>query len=98
MICKRCVLPDSFPGIDFDENGLCSLCRAEPSVDDAKKKRAGLRSKLEDLYRSVRGSGDYDCLVAYSGGKDSSYTLFTLKEQYGLRCLAITIDNGFVSE
>jgi tRNA(Ile)-lysidine synthase TilS/MesJ len=98
MICRRCVLPDNFPGIDFDADGLCSLCRAEPPVAEANQRRAALRSKLEDLYRTVRGGGDYDCLVAYSGGKDSSYTLYALTRQYGLRCLAITIDNGFVSE
>ncbi len=98
MICRQCVLPDNFPGITFDESGLCSICRAEPSIEEATQRREGLKKKLEDLYRTVRGRGDYDCLVAYSGGKDSSYTLYALKEHYELRCLAITIDNGFVSD
>ena len=36
--------------------------------------------------------------MAYSGGKDSSYTLYHLKEKFGLNLLAVTIDNGFLSE
>src|SRR5688500_9951370 len=98
MLCSRCVLSDKFPGITFDAAGLCSLCQDEPPAVEATARRRALKSKVEDLYRSVRGKKDYDCLVAYSGGKDSSYTLWALSHTYGLRCLAITVDNGFVSE
>ena len=97
MICKRCVLPSSFPGVQFDDVGICSFCRAD-SESDIEKRRFGLERRLEDLFRTVRGRGDYDCLVAYSGGKDSSYTLWLLATRYKLRCLAITVDNGFISE
>jgi tRNA(Ile)-lysidine synthase TilS/MesJ len=98
MICTRCVLPDTFPGIAFDAQGLCTLCQNEPPAAEAQKKRAALKARLEDLYGTVRGPKDYDCLVAYSGGKDSSYTLWVLAQRFKLRCLAITVDNGFVSE
>ena len=43
-------------------------------------------------------SGDYDCVVALSGGKDSSFTLKRLVEVYRMRCLAVLVDNGFISE
>jgi tRNA(Ile)-lysidine synthase TilS/MesJ len=97
MLCSRCVLSDKFPGITFDAAGLCSLCQDEPPAAEALARRRALKGKVEELYRTVRGK-DYDCLVAYSGGKDSSYTLWALSQTYGLRCLAITIDNGFVSK
>ncbi len=98
MICARCVLPDTFPGLTFDEAGVCSLCRTEPSPEEVQRRRAAARESLEKVYRTVRGKRDYDCLVAYSGGKDSSYTLHALSKTFGLRCLAVTIDNGFLSD
>ncbi|NWG76396.1 MAG: hypothetical protein HXY24_17640, partial [Rubrivivax sp.] len=49
------------------------------------------------IINQVRGQGEYDCLLAYSGGKDSTYTLALLRDEYGLRVLAVTFDNGFVS-
>src|SRR5436305_12885670 len=98
MICTRCVLPDTFPGLAFNAAGVCSLCAAEPALDEIVRRREAMRGDLERTYQTVRGKGDYDCLVAYSGGKDSSFTLFTLVEDFKLRCLAITVDNGFVAD
>lgn len=98
MICARCVLPDTFPGISFDADGVCSQCRAEPDPAEVARRRESAKASLEHVYRTVRGRRDYDCLVAYSGGKDSSYTLLALARDYGLRCLAVTIDNGFLSD
>jgi len=98
VICRQCVLSDSFPGIGFDASGLCTICQAEPGPVESTRRRAKLRGELERVYREVRGPRDYDCIVAYSGGKDSTYTLMTLQRRFGLRCLAVTIDNGFVSE
>lgn len=97
-ICRRCVISDAFPGVRFDETGLCSLCAADTAGESPAARRERLRLELEQVYRSTRGDADYDCLVAYSGGKDSSYALWVLQHEYGLRCLAITIDNGFVSD
>ena len=42
--------------------------------------------------------GDYDCLVAYSGGKDSTYVLSLMRHDYGLRTLALTVDTGFLPD
>ena len=67
-ICNNCILPETFPGIRFDENGVCNFCR------------------------EFKGKGSYDCLMAYSGGKDSTYTLWILKKKYDLRILALTFD------
>jgi hypothetical protein len=49
------------------------------------------------LLEDHKGSGDYDVLMAYSGGKDSTYTLEVFKNHFSLRLLALTFDHGFVS-
>ncbi len=59
---------------------------------------AEYRKKLDELVSDTRGKAPaYDAIMAYSGGKDSSYTLKLLKERYGLRIIALTLDNHFVS-
>ena len=96
-ICERCVLPETFPGVQFDECGVCNCCRAANRAADSSAKREQVKQKFESLASSLRGTAGYHCLLAYSGGKDSTYTLGLLRQHYGLRVLAVTIDNGFVS-
>jgi len=98
QICNRCALPATFPGIRFDVSGVCNFCLEfkETAVDPAKK--AAYRHKFETLVKEYRGKATYDALMCYSGGKDSTYTLSVLKEKYGLSVLAVTVDNGFISE
>jgi len=97
-LCTRCVLPSTFPGISFDAHGLCSMCQDAPPAPEFEKIRGELRRKLASVFDDNRGKAEYDVIVAFSGGKDSSYTLMTLTRTYGLKCLAVTIDNGFIAE
>jgi len=92
--CTKCVLPDTFPGISFDEGGVCNYCRNTP-VPDAEEKRVHLE-KFEALLESRRSKHPFDVLLAYSGGKDSTYTLSILTRRYKLKVLAFVFDNGFV--
>lgn len=98
-VCSRCVLPETFPGISFDEEGVCNHCRREEKgLAKSPEKKLSYRDRLDTLISDIKGtSPTYDAVMAYSGGKDSSYTLKLLKERYGLRILAITFDNHFVS-
>lgn len=98
-LCTRCILPETFPGISFDEEGVCNHCRREEkALQKSPEKKASYRDRLDNLMTEIKGkSPTYDAVMAYSGGKDSSYTLKLLKERYGLRILAITFDNHFVS-
>ena len=95
--CIRCVLDENFPGISFNEEGLCSLC--QKAVDPGKRDAlaAEYRKRFEELLEKQRGKGAYDVLMAYSGGKDSTYTLDLFVKNYNLRVLALTFDNGFIS-
>ena len=98
-ICKRCILPETFPGIKFTEEGICNHCEREKNLKvDSMKKKSEYRQKLDHLLRDIKGQAPaYDAIMAYSGGKDSSYTMKLLKERYNLRMLAYTFDNHFLS-
>ncbi len=96
-ICRGCVLPDSFPGSAIDASGLCALCRRGRSREDDRAVRERLARRFEVLAALMRERPGAQCLMAYSGGKDSTYTLMLLRRQYGLRVLAVTFDNGFLS-
>lgn len=95
--CRRCVLTSAVPGISFDDDGLCSICQKTAPKDELAQHRAKSRREMEEVIGKARGARPYDCVVAFSGGKDSSYVLKILVENYGLACLAVTIDNGFLS-
>ena len=99
ILCSRCILPETFPRIKFDEAGVCNHCRQEEStVAGALAKKEKYCRRLDELVTETVGKGpSYDVIMAYSGGKDSSYTLRLLKERYHLRMVAFTLDNHFVS-
>jgi hypothetical protein len=92
--CRRCLLPEAVPNSDFDELRLCAFCRDLQASGRAteEKRRIAFAADLENALHSCRGSGQYDCLVCFSGGKDSIYLLHKLKHEYGLKILAFTCD------
>ena len=97
-ICAKCILPNTFPGIHFDEQGVCNFCRDFKGEQALKEEKQEYYAKFQDLIKQVKGKSDYDATLAYSGGKDSTYTLYLLREVFKLKTLAITFDNGFISE
>jgi len=95
--CSVCILPANLPGVTLDKEDKCNYCRdfeRNPNkytdVPDEKAKQ-----KFESIIARLRGKGDYDCLVPSSGGKDSSYILYTLVKNYNLKVLAFNFDNSF---
>ncbi len=97
-ICNHCVLPETFPGINFDSKGVCNFCQEFKGKEHLEQEKAKYLQKFVELLDKFRDSSSYDALMAYSGGKDSTYTLILLKEKYNLKILALTFDNGFLSE
>jgi hypothetical protein len=97
-VCKNCILPETFPGIEFDEEGVCNFCLNHKGRANLREPKERQRAKFENLLEEYRGRGSYDCLMAYSGGKDSTYTLTLLKREYHLNILALTFDNGFIPQ
>lgn len=93
--CTRCNLPETHETIIFDAQGVCNICNQQ----DFKKNSIdwGLRKKdLDALVEEYRGKYDYDCLVPFSGGKDSTWTLNYLVKEYGLKPLVVRFDHGFM--
>jgi PP-loop superfamily ATP-utilizing enzyme len=73
-ICQTCILPETFPDIKFDDQGICNHCkRADSSSINMDDQKAGYRDNLDKLIDTIKGSApSYDVIMAYSGGKDSS--------------------------
>ena len=92
--CKKCLVPESVPGISLAPNQVCNLCRdTELQKSEALKEeeaRLSYEADLEKALSDCRGQGEYDCLVPLSGGKDSIYLLHRLKVDYKLKVLAFT--------
>lgn len=96
--CKKCILPETFPGIRFNEEGVCNFCLEFKGIDHLEDRMIEYKCKFIKLIDEYKGKSDYDVLMSYSGGKDSSYTSIILKNEYKLNILAVTFDNGFISE
>jgi N-acetyl sugar amidotransferase len=95
--CSRCILPEIYPKITFDEAGVCSICRAYErrwSNFDSKKAEEHVRN----IFEAARSKNNkYDCVIGLSGGKDSSYALYLCAQKYKLKPLCVTFVNGFLS-
>jgi hypothetical protein len=91
--CTQCILPENYPGIEFNEMGVCNYCL------DFKKREYRGREELDRLLGALRREdGDFDCVVGISGGRDSAYALWYLAKELNLRVLAFTADNGFIPD
>lgn len=99
-ICTRCVLTNHFPRINFDNKGICSVCRdydAWWGVWNNSKQQKQLI--LEKICQSAKAKHkEFDVLVPLSGGKDSTFVLYIARKKLGLKCLAYTLDIGYLSE
>lgn len=100
-ICTRCVMDTTDPEIVFDADGVCNHCHRHLQ-DMATKVFSGEdgRQRLERLADDVRKrhkGKPYDCVIGVSGGVDSTYVAWLVKD-LGLRPLAVHLDNGWNSE
>jgi tRNA(Ile)-lysidine synthase TilS/MesJ len=96
IVCKKCVLPSSYPRIKFNEEGICNFCTDQAAEKSEKEIVEQSRGEVAKILAN-KGGGEYDAIVCYSGGKDSTYTLMLAVRKYGLKVLAFTLDNGFIS-
>jgi N-acetyl sugar amidotransferase len=88
-------LPETHETIVFDAEGVCNVCRQHEykrdSINWTERKR-----DLSAVIESYRGKYDYDCIVPFSGGKDSTWTLYYLIKEYKLKPLVVRFDHSFM--
>ncbi|GGZ71027.1 non-ribosomal peptide synthetase [Algibacter mikhailovii] len=95
--CTECGLPSNYPQTDFDEYGVCNLCNAFKGYKDKAQKYFKTEEELKSiLTTNTENNPSYDCLSLLSGGKDSTYILAQLVGM-GLKVLAFTLDNSYIS-
>ena len=100
QICKRCIMDTTDPNINFDDKGVCNHCRRYDSIMSQRvPKDEEAKKKVEKIVKEIKDKGvgkKFDCIVGISGGVDSSYVLYKVKE-LGLKPLAVHLDNGWNS-
>lgn len=92
--CTRCILTQQYPDIRFDENGVCHKC-LEYDAKYANRDFTALGRELEEIAAWARRQNKrYDCVVPFSGGKDSSYAIHICRNELQMKVLAVNFDNG----
>ena len=95
--CNNCHLPETYETFQFNKQGVCNVCvqhETKHEVIDWDKRMEA----FEELVEQFRGKGDYDCIVPFSGGKDSTYILYKIITQHKLKPLVVSWDHGFYRE
>ncbi len=92
--CTKCVMPETRPGITFNEAGVCSAC-----ISFENRKKVNYEKRFEELKalakKHKKNDGSYDCMIAVSGGKDSHFQVHVMKEVLGLNPLLVTVEDNF---
>ena len=90
--CNKCLIPRSYPKIKFDSDGICTFCNQNLST----------KNNLNDLnlddLKNIISNNSKKCLVGLSGGFDSCYALYFVKEILKLEPVAFTYDWGLTTD
>lgn len=94
--CGNCLLPETYETLVIDEDGKgCNMCRTsefkKTNIDWDKRKLM-----LDKVIEKYRGKYDYDCIIPFSGGKDSTFTLYYLMKEYKIKPLVVRFNHGFM--
>ena len=99
--CKECIMPDSRPRIVFDDNGVCNAClhsKKKQKINWENRKNEFLKLIKDIKYKSKNNNNPYDCVVPWSGGKDSTSIALKLKFEYDLNPLLVTFSPLIINE
>jgi N-acetyl sugar amidotransferase len=89
-------MPETRPGITFNEEGICSACQAYKNRENVDySKRFEELKEICDKYRGMNGPNGYDCMVAVSGGKDSHFQVHVMKELMDMNPLLVSVEDNF---
>ncbi len=102
QICTKCVMDTTDSKIIFDQNGVCDHCKIYFSdILPIWQKGENRGEELEEIVSNIKESNkgeDFDCIMGMSGGIDSSYLLYSMVENYGMRPLVFHVDAGWNSQ
>ncbi len=96
--CDRCVMDTTASGIRFSEKGECSFCELHDKLEQAYPLNQKSDRKFQKILNDIRRSGvekKFDCVVGFSGGRDSTYLLYLAKRVWRLKPLAVHFNDGF---
>ncbi len=94
--CSKCLLPETYETVVIESDGSgCNMCKTsefkQRNVDwDSRK------LKLDRIIEKYRGNYEYDCIIPFSGGKDSTFTLYYLMKEYNIKPLVVRFNHGFM--
>lgn len=91
--CTKCILPETMPYISFDAAGVCNYCKTYTLRNVPKPKE-----DLFNLVKPYRRDGALDCIVPFSGGRDSCYGLHLIVKELGMNPITYTYDWGMVTD
>ena len=91
--CTKCILPETMPFISFDSEGVCNYCRNYKLRNNPKPK-----DELFKLVEPYRRSTGVDCIVPFSGGRDSCYGLHLIVKELGMNPVTYTYDWGMITD
>lgn len=92
--CTKCILPETMPFIKFDEQGVCNYCHTYKPRNKPRPKEELF--KLVEPYR--RSGKELDCIVPFSGGRDSCYGLHLIVKELEMKPVTYTYDWGMVTD
>lgn len=98
--CAKCLFPETKPDLFFNEEGVCSACVAADQKDNSIdwKQREIDFNTIIDKYKKGPNEIGYDCLIPVSGGKDSTYQAYFMKEVCGLNPLCVCFETTNLTE
>jgi len=92
--CTKCLLPETFPFIEYDEKGVCNYCKNHKSISINQN-----IDKIKEIIKPFKSKdGSPDCIVPFSGGRDSTYSLHIIVKELGLNPITFTYDWGMVTD
>ena len=108
VVCSNCILHHGFLGIELNPDGLCNYC-ADPDHKNPNWSKVRISEPIrseclrnwDDTVQAMKrkhNGKDYDCVIGYSGGKDSTALVDTFISEYELNPLLVTVDTGFMTD
>lgn len=91
--CTKCLLPETMPYINFDDKGVCNYCRHYKPRNVPRPKE-----ELFELVEPYRRKHGNDCIVPFSGGRDSCYGLHLVIKELKMKPVTYTYDWGMVTD